>query len=171
MLGLMLCLALLPTQAKPDGAAPAAAPAPAASAPTTTPAPAATAPAPAASSTTPVDAAKPGTVAVPAAGKEAAAPSNPLIQFLPFLPLVVLFYFMILRPQKREEKKRKELLNRMQKNDRVITAGGMYGTIVAVDPENETVTLRLGADPGVKVDFTRASVVRVITPGDKKETA
>jgi preprotein translocase subunit YajC len=171
MLGLMLCLALLPTQAKPDGAAPATAPTSAPAASATTPAPAANVSAPSASPTAPADTAKAGAASAPANGQAAVTPANPLIQFLPFLPLVVLFYFMILRPQKQEEKKRKELLSRMQKNDRVITAGGMYGTIVALDPENETVTLRLGADPGVRVDFTRASVVRVITPGDKKETA
>jgi len=169
MLGFIVTIALLqtPTPAA-GGATPAAAPAPAA---TTTPATAGPTVVPPAAATTPTvtaTAAEP-TKPAPANAPAAQPPGNPLTQFLPFLPIIVLFYFMMIRPQKQEEKKRKELLSRMQKNDKVITAGGMYGTIVAVDPETDTVTLRLGADPGVRVEFTKASVVRVLAPADKKD--
>ncbi len=61
------------------------------------------------------------------------------------------------------------MVNTVSKNARVVTAGGIYGTVVSSDPEAETVLLRLGADPGVKVEFSRASIVRVIESGDKGE--
>ena len=158
MLGLILSLALLQSQAPAGGVAPTvAAPATAVAA---TPPTTAT-PAPAAADTT--------KATPPATGAAAPAPVNPLIQFLPILPVVVLFYFMMYRPQKQEEKKRKEQLGRMQRNDKVITAGGMYATVVNVDPDSDTVTLRLGSEPGVKVEFTRASVVRILSASDKKE--
>ena len=106
----------------------------------------------------------------PAAGGAVKPEASPFIQYLPLVMVGGLAYFMLFRPQKNEEKKRKELLNRMQKNDKVITAGGMYGTIVGVDAESDTVTVRLGSDPGVKVEFTKASIVRVISPADKKDS-
>lgn len=83
--------------------------------------------------------------------------------------MILLGYFLLLRPQQQQEKKRKEMLNRMSKNDKVITTGGIYGTVVSVDGEGDVVTLRLGNEPGVKVDFSKASILRVVAAADKKD--
>ncbi|MDR3562721.1 MAG: preprotein translocase subunit YajC [Negativicutes bacterium] len=72
----------------------------------------------------------------------------------PFLLMMVIFYFLFYRPQKKEQQKRNELLNSLKKGDRIITAGGMYGTITALS--EKTVTIQV-ADK-VQVDFSRSSV-------------
>lgn len=72
----------------------------------------------------------------------------------PFLLMMVIFYFLFYRPQKKEQQKRNEMLNSLKKGDRVITAGGMYGTITAIT--EKTVTLKLAEK--VEVEFTRASI-------------
>lgn len=102
-----------------------------------------------------------------AAGKAAEPPANPLGTLVMFLPVGVLFYLMIYRPQKQQERKRKEMIDQMGRNTRVVTSGGIHGTVVSIDKESDTVLIRLGADPGLKVEFSRAAVVRVIEAGDK----
>jgi preprotein translocase subunit YajC len=157
MLGLNATIPLLFALAQAPGTGGAAAPAVSApvapapgGAPAAAPAPGGAAPA-----------------ATPPAGAAAQKEPSPLVQFLPLVAIIGLFYFMMIRPQQQEEKKRKERLSRLERNDRVITAGGIYGTVVSVD--KDAILLRLGSDPGVKVEFTKASVVRILE--DPKEKA
>jgi preprotein translocase subunit YajC len=162
MLGLIVSLVLMQAPDAKPTSAPAAA-APAATTPAASPAaaPAGTAPATKA-------AAKAGTATAAGAAADQ-PPPNLLTQILPFLPMVFLAYFMMIRPQQQQEKKRKEMLSKMGKNDRVMTTSGMYGTVVSTDPESDLVTLRLGSEPGVKVEFSRASIVRIIPPASDKD--
>src|SRR5260221_8814933 len=55
---------------------------------------------------------------------------NPLIQYAPLLPIPIIFYFLLLRPQQQQEKKRKEMISKLKKNDKVLTASGMDGTVI-----------------------------------------
>jgi preprotein translocase subunit YajC len=87
------------------------------------------------------------------------------------LPPLIIFYFLLLRPQQQQEKKRKQMLEALKKNDRVLTAAGIYGTVVSVDNDNDKVVLRVDDDRGVKLAFSRASVVRVIDVSQEKEKA
>ena len=52
---------------------------------------------------------------------------------LPFILMAAIFYFMLWRPQKQEQKKRKEMLDSLKRGDKVITIGGMYGTGIEID--------------------------------------
>ncbi len=83
--------------------------------------------------------------------------------------MIVLFYLMILRPQQQQEKKRKEMINQVDRNTRVMTTGGMYGTVVSVDKDANTVLIRLGNDPGVKVEFARSSIAQVLDDAKKSD--
>jgi preprotein translocase subunit YajC len=85
------------------------------------------------------------------------------------LPLVVLFYFLMIRPQQQQERKRREMVDALKKNDKVLTAAGIYGTVVSVDTDADRVVLRIDDDRGVKVAFTKASVVRVVDASSEKE--
>ncbi|WP_435006333.1 preprotein translocase subunit YajC [Tundrisphaera lichenicola] len=87
---------------------------------------------------------------------------NPLIQYAPLLPIPIIFYFLLLRPQQQQEKKRREMISKLRKNDKVLTAAGMYGTVLSVDDDSDKVVLRLDDDGKVKIAFTRASIVRVL---------
>ena len=79
-----------------------------------------------------------------------------------------LIYFMILRPQKQQDQKRKAMIDAMKKNDKVLTSGGIYGTVISVDTSQDRVVLRVDDEKGVKVAFARSSVARVIEPTPDK---
>ena len=87
----------------------------------------------------------------------------------PFILVAVLFYFMIIQPQRKQERKRKELLDALKKNDRVVTTGGIFGTVVALDTDQDRVVLRVDDDKGTRITFTRSSVARVIEVTSDKE--
>lgn len=95
--------------------------------------------------------------------------ASPYLQILPWLAAPFIFYFVLLRPQMAQERKRKELLTKLKKNDKVLTTAGMYGTVLSVDEKNDRVQLRLDDDGKVKVTFTKASIVRVV--GDPAESS
>ena len=88
------------------------------------------------------------TAADAAAGAEAAAEVNPvaalLTTFLPMVLIFVVFYFFLIRPQRKKDKQVKEMLNNLKAGDRVCTIGGIYGTIVGI--KDDTVTLSVGRD-------------------------
>ncbi len=79
---------------------------------------------------------------------------NPLIQFLPFLLIFGIFYLLLIMPMRRRQKKHQELLTKLSKGDRVITNGGIFGTVVEV--ENDVLTLRIAEN--VKVQVARSAV-------------
>jgi preprotein translocase subunit YajC len=86
-----------------------------------------------------------------------------------FLPIIVLFYFMILRPQQKQEKLRRQLIGALKKNDRVLTASGIYGRVLSVDAEADRMTIRVAS--GVDLEMTRSSVVRVLEEGAERAAA
>ena len=90
--------------------------------------------------------------AVPASGQP-----SPILQFLPLALLFFVFYFMIIRPQQKKQKDHATMISKMDKNDEVITAGGVHGTIVAVGEQTATVRI---AD-NVKVEVEKGSVQTV----------
>lgn len=94
----------------------------------------------------------------------AAPKESPLAQYAQFLPLVaivVLFYFLILRPQGKEKQQRQDLLSALKKNDKVITIGGLIGTVANLSPDGKEVTLKV--DDNTKLRFLRSSIQTVVT--------
>ncbi|TLD43004.1 MAG: Preprotein translocase subunit YajC [Candidatus Jettenia ecosi] len=94
-----------------------------------------------------------------AAGKQS-SPGGMLSMLLPFILMFVVMYFLILRPQKRKERERKDLLSKVKKSDRVVTAGGIHGTITSVR-ENEVI-LRIDDTKDIKVKVDRGSIATVL---------
>jgi preprotein translocase subunit YajC len=82
---------------------------------------------------------------------------NPLLQFLPMVLIVVVFYFILIRPQQKQAKKQAELLKTIKAGDRVGTAAGIIGVVVSV--KDNTVMLRT-ADS--KLEVTKASVTTIL---------
>jgi len=107
----------------------------------------------------------------PPAGGAGAGTSPGLVTFLPYVAIIGLwFYLLLIRPQQKQEKQRREMINALKKNDKVLTSAGIYGTVVSVDEKDDRVTVRIDDDRGVKVAFTKASITRVLdTTVDKKE--
>ncbi len=82
---------------------------------------------------------------------------SPFLQFLPLVFLFVIFYFLIIRPQQKKQKAHSELLAKLDKNDEVITVGGVHATVVSVG--EKTVILRI-AD-SVKIEIEKGSITQV----------
>jgi preprotein translocase subunit YajC len=98
----------------------------------------------------------------PAGGGDAVGPAALLPSLLPFIAIFVLFYFLLIRPQKREQARRQEMLSGVQKNDRVITAGGIYGVVTNVDRDADEVTVRVDETTNTKLRLTLSSITRVM---------
>lgn len=75
--------------------------------------------------------------------------SSPLA-FLPFVLIFVLFYFLILRPQRKQGKKRDEMLKSLKRGDDVVTSGGIYGKILNISEDN-IVTLEIAKAVSIRI--------------------
>ena len=78
----------------------------------------------------------------------------------PLLIMLPLMYFVLLRPQMKQEKQRKAMLSQLKKGDRVVTNGGMHGEVVAI--RDTDVTLRISSDKDLRVVFDRGAITRVV---------
>ncbi len=77
---------------------------------------------------------------------------------LPILIMVVIFYFMLYRPQKKQQKQRQVLLNSLKKGQKVLTIGGIHGEIVTLS--EETAVLRVAEK--VEMTFARSAIAQVL---------
>jgi len=77
-----------------------------------------------------------------------------LAAYGPIVLMALVFYFILYRPQKKQQQQRAEMLSNLKKGDRVIAAGGIYGTITALDAKK--VTLKVAEK--IEMDFLRGSV-------------
>ena len=73
-----------------------------------------------------------------------------------WIPIIVIFYFLVFAPQRKRQKKVQEMLSGLKNGDKVVTSGGIYGTIVRVNKEEDAIRLRIA--PSVEIDVTRSSV-------------
>lgn len=101
-----------------------------------------------------------GKTAAPAAKPQVGPPGGIQQMVLTIGLLILIFYFVILRPQKTEQRKREELLSSVAKGDSVITTAGIYGTVESVDAAKGTVTINVA--PKVSMKFSRAAITNVI---------
>ncbi len=85
---------------------------------------------------------------------------NPIVQFLPLALIFIIFYFLLIRPQKQKEKEHQKMLGGINKNDEVVTSGGIHGTVVNV--KEKTLTLRI--DENVKMEIEKNSVAYIKKP-------
>ncbi len=85
------------------------------------------------------------------------------MSLLPFVFIIVIFYFLIFRPQQKRMKQQREMLASLRRGDKVVTSGGILGTISSVDGDKE---IHVEIAPGVVVRLNRGSVSEVISkPG------
>jgi preprotein translocase subunit YajC len=87
---------------------------------------------------------------------------------LTYGPILVLFYFLVLRaPMKRQERERQTLFSNLKENDKVLTSGGIIGTITSLRKDTDEMTLKV--DDKVKLRMTKSSVVRILNADGAKE--
>jgi len=98
-----------------------------------------------------------------AAGAGAAAAPPAWLSFLPIIGMIVIFWFLIIRPQTQRQKEQQAKIAAVKKGDQVVTAGGLVGKVIKVD---ETyVELELGTN--VRVKAIKATLGDIIPPGGK----
>lgn len=93
-----------------------------------------------------------------------------LLNFLPYLALIgVWFYFLLIRPQQKQERERRSMIDSLKKNDKVLTTAGMYGTVVSVDKDQDKVVIRIDDDRGVRAVFSKSGILRVLDVADAEK--
>lgn len=100
-----------------------------------------------------------------AVGDEPPAMGNQFI-FI-FLLIGFAFYFIVMRPQRQEQRKRDEMLNKVSKGDKVVTIGGIHGSVEAVQAGENTVTIVVAPKTSLKVN--RSAIASVVPKGKGKE--
>ena len=81
-----------------------------------------------------------------------------IAQFLPFVVLIVVFYFFLIRPQRKKDKEAKAMLDNLKVGDRICTIGGIYGTIVRI--KDDVLTIEVG-EQKTQMVFARWAVRNV----------
>ncbi len=84
---------------------------------------------------------------------------GPLITIFPFILIFVIMYFLVIRPQQKKARSHREMLDKLKKNDEVLTAGGIYGKVMAL--ADNVVTLEVA--PNVRVRVNRSQISAVVT--------
>jgi len=98
--------------------------------------------------------------------QEAAQP-NPIMSFLPFILIMVVIYFLMMRPQMKKQKEKQKMLEALKKGDNVVTRGGIHGKVVGFAEEGKIVIVKV--DDNVKLNFDKAAVEFVMPVGKATE--
>lgn len=85
--------------------------------------------------------------------------------WIPMLIIGILWYLILLRPQMNQQKERKRLLEDLKKNDKVVTIGGILGTVTNISSDGNEVTLRI--DDNAKIRMLRSSIQSIVTDENK----
>ncbi|MFD0674334.1 preprotein translocase subunit YajC [Cohnella sp. GCM10027633] len=91
--------------------------------------------------------------------------SNLLVTLLPFILMFAIFYFLLIRPQQKKQRTRGAMLNNLKKGDKVVTIGGMHGTISEITDD----TIVLKVNDVTKLTFDRSSINNVTARSETKE--
>ena len=75
-----------------------------------------------------------------------------------FVAIILIFYFLIIRPQKKRDKETKAMLDAMKKGDKIVTIGGIHGTVVTV--KDQTVVIKV--DDNTRIEFTKTAISTVL---------
>ena len=101
-------------------------------------------------------------------GAEGAQPGGiqgSIMSFLPFVLIIAIFYFLIIRPQNKKQKDTQRMLESLKKGDKVVTIGGVYGIIQ--DVKEKTVIVKV--DDNTKLEFLRSAVSGVVDAAKQKD--
>ena len=89
--------------------------------------------------------------------------------FVPILAAIVLYYFLIIRPERRKQSTHRSSLESLKKNDRVVTIGGIYGVVTNVQRDADEVTLKVDESTNTKIRVTFSAIARVVGDGSAED--
>ena len=85
-----------------------------------------------------------------------------LMNLMPFAAIGLLFYFLLIRPQRREQSRRQAMLAGVKKNDRVVTSSGIFGVVTNVHREAGEVTVKVDETSNTKLRMTLGSIAQIL---------
>ena len=100
---------------------------------------------------------------------QSAGGGGDLTSLLPFVLIFVVFYFFLIRPQQKRAKEHREMVSQLRRGDKVITSGGLVGTVTKSVDDQETVEVEIAKD--VKVNIMRTMIADKRSKDDKKNAA
>ena len=81
----------------------------------------------------------------------------------PFMMIAVLFYFLMIRPERRKRQELQLMLSNLKPKDRVVTIGGIFGTVVTVMKESDEITIKVDENTNTKLRMQRSAIARVVS--------
>ncbi|HES58873.1 MAG TPA: preprotein translocase subunit YajC, partial [Caldithrix sp.] len=91
--------------------------------------------------------------------------ANPLISFLPFILIIVVMYFLMIRPQAKKQKEKQRMVEALKKGDNIVTNGGIHGKVMGFTDDNKTVIVKV--DDNVKLNIDKSAIGIVLPVGQK----
>jgi preprotein translocase subunit YajC len=93
----------------------------------------------------------------------AADQPNPMMTFMPFFAIMIIFYFFMIRPQQKRQQETQKMIEALKKGDRVVTAGGVIGIVAGV--QNDYVVLKVGDNDNTKMEVLKSAITGLRTEG------
>ena len=90
------------------------------------------------------------------------------LSFVPFILIILIMYFLMIRPQSKKQKETQKMLDALKKGDKVITIGGIHGTVSSVKDNNIVV---VKVDDSTKIEFNRTAIASVVSDKPAQESA
>jgi preprotein translocase subunit YajC len=100
---------------------------------------------------------------LPGAAANGTGGPSPFSMLLPILGMLLIFYFLMIRPQQKRQKEVQKMLSAVKKGDRVLTASGLYGTVAGV--KDDVLVLQIADN--VKVEMVKSAVTGVVAQGSE----
>lgn len=91
---------------------------------------------------------------------------NPLMNMLPIVAIFAIFYFLLIRPQQKQQREHEQMLKNLKPGDKVLTSGGLYGTITGFKGDD----LEVQFSQTVKLTLARSAVARLVTSDSGAKT-
>ena len=96
---------------------------------------------------------------------EGAGVAGIFASLLPVVAMIAILWFLLFRPQQKEQQRHREMIRALRKGDEIVTVGGLYGRIMSINEDR----ISLKVADGVKVDVERGKVLRVLKEGSGEE--
>lgn len=88
---------------------------------------------------------------------------NPFALWLPIILIFAIMYFLIFRPQAKKQKQQRMMIDALRKGDKIITSGGIYGTIAGIKEKEGTIIVKV--DDNTKIEMVKSSVAQIVEKG------
>ena len=88
---------------------------------------------------------------------------NPFALWLPIILIFAIMYFLIFRPQAKKQKQQRMMIDALRKGDKIITSGGIYGTIAGIKEKEGTIIVKV--DDNTKIEMAKSSVAQIVEKG------